>query len=102
MIGWVYVMEPKDYQKWLSGGASEARLSENGKKLFEQLACSKTAKVRPLRRGPTWSGSSARGENSPGRNVKADESYHRESILQPQAKIVSGFEARFPTSGPGK
>jgi cytochrome c oxidase subunit 2 len=32
-----------------------------------------------------------------GGTVKADEAYFRESILQPQAKIVSGFEPVMPT-----
>ena len=30
MIGWVYVMEPQDYQNWLSGGAAEGSLAQNG------------------------------------------------------------------------
>ena len=34
MIGWIYVMEPNDYQNWLSGGAAEGSMAENGKKLF--------------------------------------------------------------------
>ena len=38
MIGWVYVMEPKDYENWLSGGASEGTPAQNGQKLFESLA----------------------------------------------------------------
>ena len=32
-----------------------------------------------------------------GGTVKADESYFRESILQPQAKVVAGFEPVMPT-----
>ena len=32
-----------------------------------------------------------------GGTVKADEAYIRESILEPQAKIVSGFEPVMPT-----
>ena len=28
MIGWVYVMEPQDYQNWLSGGAAEGSLAD--------------------------------------------------------------------------
>ena len=56
MIGWVYVMEPKDYQNWLSGGAAEGSLAENGKKLFEQLACSNCHKEDNSGRGPNLVG----------------------------------------------
>src|SRR5215471_13856448 len=38
MIGWVTVMEPQDYERWLGGGGGEGSLAENGKLLFEQLA----------------------------------------------------------------
>src|SRR5215467_3638482 len=98
MIGWVYVMEPKDYQNWLSGGASEGSLAENGKKLFEQLACSNCHKEDNSGRGPNLVGVFGKQvQLAGGGTVKADENYLRESILQPQAKVVSGFEPVMPT-----
>ena len=39
MIGWVYAMEPQDYENWLSGGTAQGTMTDNGKKLFESLAC---------------------------------------------------------------
>ena len=39
MIGWVYVMEPQDYQAWLSGGRAEGSLASRGQKLFQDLGC---------------------------------------------------------------
>jgi len=98
MIGWVYVMEPKDYQNWLSGGAAEGSLSENGKKLFEQLACSNCHKEDNSGRGPNLVGVFGKQvQLAGGGTVKADETYVRESILQPQAKVVAGFEPVMPT-----
>ena len=98
MIGWVYVMEPKDYQNWLSGGASEGSMAENGKKLFEQLACSNCHKDDNSGRGPSLVGVYGKQvQLAGGGTVKADESYFRESILQPQAKVVAGFEPVMPT-----
>lgn len=98
MVGWVYVMEPKDYQNWLSGGATEGSLAENGKKLFEQLACNNCHKEDNSGRGPTLVGLFGKQvQLAGGAAVKADEAYFRESILQPQAKIVSGFEPVMPT-----
>jgi cytochrome c oxidase subunit 2 len=98
MTGWVYVMEPKDYQNWLSGGASEGSMAENGKKLFEQLACSNCHKEDNSGRGPSLVGVFGKQvQLAGGGTVKADENYIRESILQPQAKVVSGFEPVMPT-----
>ena len=39
MIGWVYAMEPQDYQAWLSGGAPEGSMASSGEKLFQDLGC---------------------------------------------------------------
>ena len=57
MIGWVYVMEPQDYQNWLSGGAADGSLAENGEKLFEQLACANCHKDDGTGRCPSLVGS---------------------------------------------
>src|SRR5436190_13328358 len=38
MVGSVYVMEPRDYQAWLSGVAGGGSLAENGERLFSDLA----------------------------------------------------------------
>ena len=98
MIGWVYVMEPKDYQDWLSGGAAEGSMAENGKKLFEQLACNNCHKDDNSGRGPSLIGLYGKQvQLAGGATVLADEAYFRESILQPQAKVVSGFEPVMPT-----
>jgi cytochrome c oxidase subunit 2 len=98
MIGWVYVMEPKDYQNWLSGGTAEGSMAENGKKLFEQLACNNCHKDDGSGRGPTLVGLFGKQvQLAGGGAVKADEGYIRESILTPQAKVVSGFEPVMPT-----
>jgi cytochrome c oxidase subunit 2 len=98
MIGWVYVMEPADYETWLSGGAAEGSLAENGKKLFEQLACNNCHKEDNTGRCPNLVNLfGSQVKLAGGGTVKADETYIRESILQPQAKIVAGFEPVMPT-----
>src|SRR5579872_3243043 len=56
MIGWVYVMEPQDYQTWLSGGASEGTLAENGEKLFHDLGCINCHKADGTGRCPILTG----------------------------------------------
>jgi cytochrome c oxidase subunit 2 len=98
MTGWVHVMEPQDYENWLSGGASEGTLAQNGQKLFESLACVNCHKVDHTGRCPSLAGvygTTVKLVN--GATVKADEAYIRESILNPQAKIVAGYEPVMPT-----
>lgn len=98
MIGWVYVMEPRDYENWLNGGAPSGSLADQGAKLFESLACSNCHKPDGSGRCPTLVG--LYGKNvqlASGATVKADEGYIRESILQPTAKIVAGYQPLMPT-----
>ena len=97
MIGDIVVMEPQQYAQWLSGGPS-APLPEAGKELFSSLGCATCHRVDVQGRGPNLTNV----YNKPvlledGRTVTADENYIRESILNPTAKIVSGFKPVMPT-----
>ena len=51
MIGSVYVMEPNEYQAWLSG-SGEGSLAQSGQKLFEDLACTNCHKTDNTGRCP--------------------------------------------------
>ncbi|MEO8035300.1 MAG: cytochrome c oxidase subunit II [Acidobacteriota bacterium] len=97
MIGWVVVMEPTEYQKWLAGG-SEGSMASQGEKLFQKYACNTCHTGDNTGRGPVLQGlygnSVMLSNNSV---VKADDNYIRESILNPQAKIVAGFQPIMPT-----
>jgi cytochrome c oxidase subunit II len=98
MIGTVYVMQPQDYQEWLSGGAAMGSLSEEGGKLFESLACANCHKPDGSGRCPSLVGLFGRTvQLAGGGTIKADEAYIRESILQPAAKIVAGYQPVMPT-----
>jgi cytochrome c oxidase subunit 2 len=98
MGGWVYVMAPRDYEAWLSGGASGGSLAENGQKLFDELACGNCHKPNGSGRCPSLTGLFGKTvQLAGGGTVKADEGYIRESILQPQAKIVAGYGPIMPT-----
>jgi cytochrome c oxidase subunit 2 len=91
MGGWVVVMEPTEYQQWLSGGATDSAASQ-GQKVFQERGCASCHQDDKQGRGPTLSG--LFGKPQPldtGEVVTADESYIRESILNSQAKIVAGF-----------
>jgi cytochrome c oxidase subunit 2 len=97
MIGQVVVLEPAQYQAWLSGGGAAGSMASNGQNLFLQLGCATCHRSDTQGRGPNLAGlfgSPVQLED--GRVVTADENYVRESILTPGAKIVSGFKPIMP------
>jgi len=92
MGGWVIVMEPSEYQTWLSGGASDVSLSAAGQKLFQDLACVSCHKTDGSGRGPALEGQYGKTVHlDNGQTATFDDTYVRESILEPNAKIVTGF-----------
>ena len=98
MIGQVVVMDPSEYQSWLSGGAPEGSLASAGAKLFQDLACNTCHRPDAQGRGPVLEGlfgNTVRLQS--GETVTVDEAYVRESILQPAAKVASGFQPIMPT-----
>jgi len=98
MIGWIEVMEPAAFQAWLAGGAGEGSLASSGEKLFQELACSTCHRPDSQGRGPVLDGLFGRPVSLQGGGViTADESYIRESIVNPQAKIVAGYQPLMPT-----
>jgi len=98
MIGWVYAMEPTAFQAWLGGGNASDTPAAAGAKLFEDLVCSSCHRDDALSRAPQLKGlfgHTVQLQN--GATAVADESYIRESIVNPQAKVVSGFQPIMPT-----
>jgi cytochrome c oxidase subunit 2 len=98
MIGWIYAMEPREYQAWLAQGGAEGSLAAEGEKLFHQYACANCHHFDNQGRCPDLRNLYGRPvEISTGETVTADDSYIRESILEPRAKIVNGFADIMPT-----
>lgn len=93
MIGWVTVMGRPDWERWSGGGGTTGSLSEQGEKLFTQNGCSTCHLLDQQGRCPILRGLYNKPvQLSDGRTVLADDAYLRESILEPNAKIVAGFE----------
>jgi len=98
MTGDVIVMEPSEYQTWLSGGAAEGSLASAGAKLFQDLACNTCHRPDAQGRGPVLEGLFGKTVTlQNGETITVDEAYVRESILQPAAKITAGFQPIMPT-----
>ncbi|HEY0006960.1 MAG TPA: cytochrome c oxidase subunit II [Pyrinomonadaceae bacterium] len=100
MGGWVEVMDAKDFDNWLSGNANQQSPSAAGQQLFANtLGCASChGEKGEGGRGPSLI--NLFGSQQPltnGQTAKADESYLRESILNPQSQIVAGYQPIMPT-----
>jgi cytochrome c oxidase subunit II len=92
MTGWVTVMEPNAYETWLSGGNAGGSMAEQGAKLFQQYGCVSCHVTDGQGRCPSLLNVFGHPVVlDDGRTVLADEAYVRESILNPNAKIVKGY-----------
>jgi cytochrome c oxidase subunit 2 len=99
MGGWVIVMEPTDFDNWLSGNANQQSASSAGQQLYQSMGCASCHGANAEGgRGPALQGVfNSQPQLNNGQIVKADENYLRESIINPQAKIVSGFGPIMPS-----
>src|SRR5436190_5361261 len=99
MVGSVVVMEPTEFNDWLSGNVNQQSAASSGQQLYQTLGCASCHGANGEGgRGPALLG--VFGSNvqlSNGQTVRADESYVRESILNPGAKLVNGFGPIMPT-----
>lgn len=98
MVGRIIVMEPSEFQAWLSGGTAVVSMASAGEKIFQRLGCVSCHLPNDSGRGPSLVGLLGKKVAlQGGRSVIADESYVRESILNPQAKLVAGYPPIMPT-----
>ena len=98
MGGWVTVMGQDEYAKWLSGTAASGDPVAVGEKLFNDLACSTCHLPDGKGRGPSYNGVyGSQVKLADGSTAVADDNYIRESILQPNAKIVAGYQPVMPS-----
>ena len=98
MIGEVTVMKPEEFESWLESGKAEGSMAANGEKLFQQFGCTTCHRPDSGARGPNLEGLYGRPVRlQDDRVIVADDNYIRESILNPNAKIVSGFQPIMPT-----
>jgi len=73
--------------------------AEQGKKLFSSRSCNTCHSTDGTRiQGPTFKGVFGRTETlADGTQITVDENYIRESLLEPQKKIVQGYPPVMPT-----
>jgi cytochrome c oxidase subunit 2 len=98
MIGSVIAMEPAAFQVWLSGGGAEASPVAAGQRLFHDLGCVTCHRPDSAGRGPRLEGLYGNPVKlADGRTLTADETYIRESIVNPAGQLVAGYQPIMPT-----
>ncbi|MFN7905876.1 MAG: c-type cytochrome, partial [Pseudobdellovibrionaceae bacterium] len=96
MIGTLKIVTKEEYDKWLEEESkfSTLPLAERGQKLFQLKACASCHSVVEAKNGvgPYLYGKFGANQSwMDGSEGLVDENYLRESILNPNAKIVKGF-----------
>jgi cytochrome c oxidase subunit 2 len=98
MIGKVVALEPREYQQWLAGGAPAGTLTSTGEQQFATYGCVTCHAPDGKGRGPSLVGVfGKRVQLASGSTATVDDAYLRESILNPQAKVVAGYQPLMPT-----
>ncbi len=96
MDGTVVAMRPADYAAWLDAGATATNSpAAKGRQLFQRYGC---IDCHEAGHAPPLQGLYGQPVLlSDGSHVIADENYIRESILQPSAKVVYGYQPIMPS-----
>jgi cytochrome c oxidase subunit 2 len=112
MLGTVEVMPPEDFQRWIESQTrgladrqdatppqSRMALRAMGQKVAVSEGCMRCHSVDGTPHiGPTWLDLYGRTETlSTGEKVLADEAYLTQSMMNPAAKIVAGFQPVMPS-----
>jgi cytochrome c oxidase subunit II len=101
MTGYVHVMEPADYEKWLAAEGVGPSRSEEGERLFVQHHCAGCHRGSQTVHAPRLEG--VYGKPVPIQTdagvsfVTADDRYIRDSILMPKSQVVAGYEPLMPS-----
>jgi cytochrome c oxidase subunit II len=99
MIGKVIVQTPREYQAWLAGeGEGQQSMTQSGEQLFTQLGCNSCHGLESAERGPALKGIFGQQQKmTNGEVITVDHTYIRESILNPQKRVVEGFSPIMPS-----
>jgi cytochrome c oxidase subunit II len=104
MRGTLIVMPQAEFLAWEQGEQKKLQAgtqgpADKGKALFESAGCLGCHSIDGSPKiGPTIKGLfGARVELADGKSVQADEEYLRESLVDPNAKVVKGFQPIMPS-----
>ncbi len=98
MRGRIIAMPPADYAKWI-GGQVPGNLAATGEAMAVRYGCLRCHSVDGTAHlGPTWKGLYRKSVVlSDGKAVVADDAYLTESMMDPNVKLVAGFQPIMPS-----
>ena len=97
MGGSVVVMELADYEAWLSGVRGQTQVA-TGEELFQKYSCNTCHRDNSSARAPILNGLFGKTVKFvDGQVLEVDTNYLRESILDPRARVVDGYQPVMPT-----
>jgi cytochrome c oxidase subunit II len=101
MVGWVNVLEPIEFQQWLSQAGTGPSMAEQGERLFVQYHCAGCHRGSQVVQAPRLEGVSGRPvpiqQGNEVRFTLADDRYIRDSILDPKKEVVAGYQPLMPS-----
>ena len=97
MVGLVHVLTAEDYQAWLSGARKDETPSMAGMDLFKEYSCVNCHSQEAPTMANLYGSKVVVWENGAKRTVLADESYIRDSIVNPNHQIVEGYQPLMPS-----
>jgi cytochrome c oxidase subunit 2 len=102
MLAKINVLDDAGYQKWLVEGDESLKtmpLNELGALIHENRGCATCHSLDGTRgQGPSWKGIWGQTHKfQDGSSAVVDENYIRQSLMEPQAHIVQGYEGIMPT-----
>jgi cytochrome c oxidase subunit 2 len=98
MDGMLTIMEPADYQDWLSHSGSDTSLAAAGEALFSSYGCAGCHQGQSTVRAPSLVG--LYGNPVPlqaGGTLVADDQYIRDKILNPDHNKIAGYKQVMPS-----
>jgi cytochrome c oxidase subunit 2 len=99
MRGEVVVLEPADYERWLESAGPQPELADQGRRAAAEHGCLRCHTLDGTPHiGPSWRGLyHATIPLQDGSTAFVDEAFITESMMDPRAKIHSGFQPVMPS-----
>lgn len=98
MDGWIDVMAPAAYARWLRTEGGTPSMAEEGEKLFSGMGCSGCHGPNSTVHAPRFPGRFGQlAVLRDGRILRIDDAYLRDCILQPADQRVAGYQPIMPS-----
>jgi len=98
MRGRIVVMSPADFAAWLDRGTQQPSMAQRGFALFRSYGCDGCHGANSSVHAPKLDGVAGRTVAlADGRNITADDTYLRDSILLPARDVVAGYAPIMPS-----